>query len=375
VKIRRFDMEDWLNDHAAAELNLAESGCADLDLAAYLDLCGARVDDLASLWLGNNDTRGSARLRAAIAATYEGASPDRVLVAAGTSEALFAFFNVLLEPGDEVVVPAPAFQCLFEVPAAIGCRVRTVDVARAAGYRLDLDALARAVGPRTRLVVINTPHNPCGFALTDDELRAVGEIAHAAGADLLFDEHYRFLPHGPGVAPLRSGYDVCREVHDRTWATGSTIKCFGCVGVRVGWLLGDDPAVLAACRDYKDYLSHTVPLVTDRLAALGLESRERIVAAKKADILPNLAALEAFVAAHEEVFEWARPQGGVVCFPRVRPPLDATTLCRRLVREAGVSLLPGAGFGVDDHVRINFGVDRARFAEALARLDAVLRRS
>ncbi len=375
MKIQRFEMEDWLNDYAAVELNLAESGCEDLELRGYLELCETSLDDLGSLWLGNNDTYGSARLRAAIAGCYTSVAEERVLVANGTSEALFAFFNVLLEAGDEVVLPVPAFQCLFEVPAAIGCHVRTVDLMRADQWRLDLDLLAEVVSEKTRLIVINTPHNPCGWVLDEAQLRRIGEIARDADAHLLFDEHYRFLPLSSGTDILPSGYDVCRSVHDmheKIWATGSMIKCFGCVGIRIGWLIGDDPSLLSACRDYKDYLSHTTPLVTDRLAALGLEHRERIIEAKKGDILPNLVALESFMAEHTDVFEWVRPEGGVVCFPRVRPPVDAVTLCRRLIEEQGVSLLPGFGFDVVDHLRLNFGLSRERFTEALGRIDALL---
>jgi aspartate/methionine/tyrosine aminotransferase len=373
VKIRRFDMEDWLNDHAAAPLNLAESGCEDFHLAEYLSLCGAGLEHLGDLWLGNNDTRGSARLREAIAACYERVDLSEVLVANGTSEALFAFFNELLEPGDEVLVPVPAFQCLHEVPRAIGCRVRELPLLEHEGHRLDLDRLAEAVTDETALLVINTPQNPLGFALDEGELRRVGEIAAVHDAHLLFDEHYRFLPLGPGTEPLPSGYDVCRPIHAKTWATGSMIKCFGVVGIRIGWLLGDT-GLLARCRDFKDYLSHTIPLVTDRLAALGLEHLDAIVAAKKRDILPNLEALEAFMARRASTFDFARPEGGVVCFPRLRPPVDAAAFCRRLVTEEGVSLLPGSGFGVAGHVRINFGVGRGRFAEALTRIEGLLSR-
>lgn len=372
MKIRRFDMEDWLNDHATVELNLGESGCADFTLGRFLELCGASSADLERLWLGNNDTRGSLALREAISDCYESITPDDLLVGNGTSEVLFAFFNELLEPGDEVVVPVPAFQCLTEVPVSIGCKLRPLDLMRCPDWRLDLDALESLVTDATRLIIINTPHNPVGWALDRGELERIAAIADAHDAALLFDEHYRFLPLEPGAGLFPSGYDVCKPLHVETYATGSMIKCLGIVGLRIGWLIGDRP-MLDRCRDYKDYLSHTIPLVTDEIARLGLINREGIIAEEKAHILPNLAALDAFMQKHADDFEYVSPQGGVVCFPRLRGDRDVAGFCSDLIREQSVSLLPGFGFDVPDHFRLNFGIPHDSFVEALARIEAELK--
>ena len=371
MRIRRFDMEDWLNDNARVELNLGESGCEDFHLGELLELCGASSRDLEPLWLGNNDTRGSTRLRARIAECYEQAGDSELMVANGTSEALFTFFNDLLDAGDEVVVPVPAFQCLFEIPEAIGCRVTRLDLLSHSGWRLDLDRLADAVTDATRLIVINNPHNPLGWTLDENELRCIGEIAHAHDAHLLFDEHYRYLPLQPGTGLVPSGYDACKPFHEKTYATGAMIKCFGIVGIRIGWLIADE-ARIARCRDYKDYLSHTIPLVTDFIAALSLEHRDKLIETKKRDILPNLEALDAFMARQAEHFEYVPPTGGVVCFPRLKSTTDVPGFCQRLIDEQGVSLLPGFAFGVDDHLRLNFGINREKFAEALRRIGVVL---
>jgi aspartate/methionine/tyrosine aminotransferase len=360
-------MEDWLNDNARVELNLAESGCADYLLGNFLRLCGADIHELESLWLGNNDTRGSLELRRAVCDCYESVELDELIVANGTSEALFAFFNELLDPGDEVVVPIPAFQCLHEIPRAIGCDVVELDLMKLPGWRLDVDALASKVTEQTKLIIINTPHNPVGWTLSVDELAAIAELAGTVDATLLFDEHYRYLPLEPGTELTPSGYDVCKPRHAKTFATGSMIKCLGVVGIRIGWLIGD-PEMLDRCRDYKDYLTHTIPILTDHIARLGLEHRDAIIEDKKRDILPNLAALEQFMAVNEDLFEHVTPTGGVVCFPRLRRGVRAADFCRNLVKNHGVSLLPGFGFGVSDHVRLNIGVEHRRFLTALDRI-------
>lgn len=368
MKIQRFDMEDWLIEHASAEFNLGESGCQDFSLSELFALCQTELAELGSLTLGNNDTRGSLALREEISRCYDTVSTSEILVANGSSEAIFAFVNEVLDPGDQVVVHFPAFQCLYEVPRAIGCELRFLRLEDCERYRLDLDKLDSLVSERTRLIIINNPHNPFGWTLSAEELLRIGEIARRADAYLLFDEHYRYLPLTGGVELIPSGYDVCKGLHDKTYATGSMIKCLGIVGIRIGWLLGE-PSVLDRCRDYKDYLTHTIPSVTDYIATLSLRHRDTIIAEKKKDILPNLALLDSLMRRHGQLFDYVPPTGGVVCFPRLRADLDTRRFCRQLARQHHVALLPGFAFGMERHFRLNFGIDRHRFAEAMQRLE------
>ncbi len=368
MRITRFDMEDWLIEHVSADFNLGESGCQDYSLCELFELCQTDLAELGALTLGNNDTRGSLALREEISRCYAQAPVSEILVANGSSEAIFAFVNEVLDPGDEVVVHFPAFQCLYEVPRAIGCQVRFLHLDDCEQYRLDIDKLDALVSERTRLIIINNPHNPFGWTLSADELLRIGEIAKRADAYLLFDEHYRYLPLTDGVELIPSGYDVCKAMHAKTYATGSMIKCLGIVGIRIGWLLGE-PSLLDRCRDYKDYLTHTIPSVTDYIATLSLRHRDRIITEKKKDILPNLALLNEVMGRHGDLFEYVPPTGGVVCFPRLRADVDTRQFCQRLVGQHQVALLPGFAFGMEHHVRLNFGIHRHLFAEAMGRLE------
>ena len=371
MKILRYHMEDWLNDSFRVDYNLSASGCQDFTLAQLLDLCQADLNDFGGLFLGDNDTKGSLGLRQEICRSYASLDLDRVLVANGSSEALFCFFNELLEPGDEVVTHFPAFQCLYQIPLSIGCQVKFLDLLDCPGWRLDLERLAELVTPRTKLIIINNPHNPLGWTLTRDELAQIGQIARANHAHLLFDEHYRYLPLTPGADLIPSGYDVCRPSHPQTHASGSMIKCLGIVGIRIGWLL-TEPGLLARCRDYKDYLTHTIPMVTDHIARLALARREAIVLRKKPDLLANLAALNAFMAGHDDFFAYQPPSGGVVCFPALRSVADSRRFCEIMLRHYQVSLLPGFAFETPRHLRLNLGSDQDRFRQALARMDDCL---
>jgi aspartate/methionine/tyrosine aminotransferase len=364
-------MEDWLNDSFDVEYNLSSSGCQDYKLGEFLDLCGADRAALDDLFLGDNDTRGSLALRGAILESYETIDLDNVLVTNGTSEALFCLLNQILGPGDEVILPFPAFQCLYQIPVSIGCNVRFINLLESKAWRLDIDALEDMVSPRTKLIIINTPHNPLGWTLSAQEMARLGSIAARNDAYLLFDEHYRYLPLAPGTELIPSGYDICRKNWPKTYATGSMIKCFGIVGIRIGWLLGDRE-MLNQCRDYKDYLTHTIPMLTDHVALLALRNKEQIIRLKKQDILANLSALNQFMDRQQDALEYLPPTGGVVCFPRLTLAPDSRDFCQTLLEKHGVSILPGFSFEADQHLRINIGIAASRFKEALQRIEECL---
>ncbi|RLC22141.1 MAG: hypothetical protein DRI57_00570 [Deltaproteobacteria bacterium] len=364
MKIKRFFMEDWLIDTQNVKYNLGESGCQDFTLEEFLNICDTDIEEFHHIFLGNNDTRGSLGLRKEICNSYQNVDMEHLMVANGTSEALFAFFNILLNKGDEVVCHFPAFQCLYQVPISIGCDMKFLDLSECENGRPDMEKLEHAVTPRTKLIIINTPHNPFGWTLSDEEMLRIADIAKTNDAFLLFDEHYRYLPLREGTDILPSGYDICKPHHDKTYATGSMIKCFGIVGIRIGWLIGG-PEILAECRDYKDYLTHTIPGITDYVAYLSLKHREKLIRNKKQDILPNLRALNEFMDQNKDIFEYAPPTGGVVCFPKLKNSMSSENFCKNLLKEYQVSLLPGFAFEMEGYVRMNFGVNAEKFSQAL----------
>jgi aspartate/methionine/tyrosine aminotransferase len=249
--------------------------------------------------------------------------------------------------------------------------VRFLNLLASNDWRLDIDALEDMVSPQTKLIIINTPHNPLGWTLSAHEMARLASIAARNDTYVLFDEHYRYLPLSPGTGLIPSGYDVCRNIWPKTYATGSMIKCFGIVGIRIGWLLGDQ-AMLNQCRDYKDYLTHTIPMLTDYIALLALRNKEHIIRRKKQDILANLSALNQFMDRQKDVLDYLPPTGGVVCFPRLTLAQDSRDFCQTLLKNHGVSILPGFAFEADQHVRINIGIAAARFQEALNRMEHCL---
>ena len=354
-------MEDWLAScKDSCRYNLGESGMPDISLGRLLDLCGETPESLSGIVLKDHDTRGTARLRSAIASTYGGDVPfESVTVTTGTSEALFILFNLLLENRTSVVAPFPSFQALYEVPRALGADVRFYRLTAAAGFIPDPDEVCSLIDDTTGVVVINTPHNPSGVIVPDDAAARIREKAAHHGATVLSDEHYRFLPlhRDPPLKTLANSSD------SHVVATGSITKCFGLIGLRVGWIIAQEP-LIARIRDFRDYLTHTLSPLSDYCAALALEHAPRFIDPARAVLRENLLNLKSIIGAIDGL-SIVEPEGGVVAFPGYDYPVSSNDFAGRLIEEHSVFVLPGSSFETEGHFRINLGQDPPVFSEAL----------
>jgi len=368
MKIQKLQMEDWLADHQFVQYNLAESGFHDFSLGELLAHCDENPANLEKISLMNPDTRGSIGLRREIRQCYQSAAIENILVTVGVTEALFAFFNVILEPGDEVIVEFPEFQTLYELPKALGCNIKYISLPRDNGFLPEPGKIRELITPKTKLIIINNPHNPTGSVLDPGKISEIGRIAREHDTYLLFDEHYKFLPLEEGTRQLTSGFDICREIHIKVAAVGSVTKCFGLNGLRVGWLLAA-PEIIEACREFKHYLTHVTPPLCDYLAEKALQHKEKIITHVKHIILKNLEHLNSFMERNQNTFEYTPPRGGLVCFPRLKNSQDATPFCRDMLKKHKVSLLPGAAFGMNSYFRLNFGVKSDTFTAALQSIE------
>jgi aspartate/methionine/tyrosine aminotransferase len=371
VKIEPFLLERWMTAHeTTAEFDIAESGILPLsanDLLAFEppEERERVVAALLDMSLGYSEAPGSRELRSALAATYRGCAPENVLVTTGAIEANFLLFNVLLDPGDHVVAVNPAYQQLNSVPQAIGCGVDLWRVRPEDGYRFDLDDLERLVRPETRMIVVNTPHNPTGAVLSEEELRRVYELGESVGAWVLCDEAYRWL-EVPGEEPLAG---PVFDLGERGISVGTLSKPFGLPGLRIGWLAA--PAEVAReCWHMRDYVSLSPGKLNDALAVLALRHRDRIVARNREIMRENLSAATRWVEERRDFLSWSPPRGGLLALLRYELDLPSRELADRLSREYGVMLAPGSAFGFERHLRIGVGQDPRVFAAGLERAGA-----
>jgi aspartate/methionine/tyrosine aminotransferase len=365
MQIRPFALERYFADHEfTAPYLLCASDVEPYTLAEALALAD---DETRALWdglsLGYTETAGLPALRSEIAALYPGLEAQDVLVFGGAEEGIFTFAHAALGRGDHAIVVTPAYQSLHELARSAGATVTTVELEHERGWALDVDAVRRAVSRETRAIVVNFPHNPTGAHIDRATLEELVEIAEEAGAHLFSDEVYRWLEHSPdGLLPGAA------ELSPRALSLGVMSKTFALPGLRIGWLACRDRDLLDAIAKVRDYTTICASAPSEVLALMALRRRDDVVARSRAIVAANLPLLDDFFARSEESFEWARPGGAAIGFPRLVADAAIEDFARELVDEEGVLILPGSIYEhPGNHFRIGFG--RRNMPEALARLE------
>ncbi|NRB03257.1 MAG: aminotransferase class I/II-fold pyridoxal phosphate-dependent enzyme [Rhodobacteraceae bacterium] len=325
------------------------------------------------LWLGYTETFGAPDLRAEIAATYASQSASDILCFAGASEGIFAANNVILEPDSHAIVVTPNYQSHETLPVAI-CEATGVPLDPNDNWSLDIDRIADAIRPNTRLVTINFPHNPTGAILPLDRYNALIELCRKHGIYILHDEIFNGLGE-TGTAHL----PFVADVYERGLSLNVMSKSFGLPGLRVGWIACQDAEILSKMERLKHYLSICNSGPSERLTLIALRNKARILARNCAIVDENLSKWDAFFDQYPDLFEWRRPDGSCMAFPRYKGPEGVEAFCASLVEDSGVLFLPSTIYASElgptpkDRFRLGFG--RSNLDEGLAALTAHLQRN
>ncbi len=348
--------------YARIRFNLSESSVADQRLS---DL-GLTIPDMPLLY---GEHRGRERLRELIAEEGSGLTAADVLVTTGAAGALFIIATSLLGPADHLVVIRPNYATNLETPRAIGCETTHIDLSFEDGFRIDIDQVAAALKPATRIISVTCPHNPTGVMLSEAELRALVDLAARHGCRLLVDETYRDLSY-EGRLPQAA------SLGKHVISVSSLSKAYGVPGIRIGWLITQDPALQEVFLAASEQISICGSVMDEWVAEQVMENREAILAPRLAEMRRRLALVSDWMAG-EDRLEWVRPSGGVVCFPRMKaePAVGTDAFYRRLLEDHGAYVGPGHWFEMPDrYFRVGYGWPTAEDLSAgLAAISAALR--
>lgn len=358
----------------AAKHVLTASDAESLSLDELLAL-GSAGDRAAfgRLGLGYVPTWGGDELRRAVASTYAGLQPEDVLAYAGAEEGLYWLMQEAAGPGDHVVVTVPNYQSMETLALATGAQVSGLALRPENHWALDLDDLKKLLRPATRLVAVNFPNNPSGAVPDPAAFRALAGLCEDRGIRLFCDEVHRGLELDPARRLPQAA-----DLSPRAVSLNVMSKSYGLAGLRVGWLATRDRDLLARLERRKHYTSICNSAPGEFLTALALRHGERIQARNRAIIARNLPLFEACFNRWPERFEWERPQGGCICFPRYKGADGVEAFCRSLVQEEGVFFAPASLFrsslAETPADRFRVGVGRADPEPALEALDRYLDR-
>ncbi|PYT50487.1 MAG: aminotransferase [Acidobacteria bacterium] len=366
MQIKPFRIEQYFGKYEfTARYLLSSSDAESRTIKELLDLEPGAHERLLEHWCGYTESPGAPWLREAIAAIYQQIKSGDVLVLAAAEEGIFVLYHALVGPGDHVIVETPCYESGLELARSTGAQVSEWRRTFESGWAHDVAALEKLIQPNTKVIYINTPHNPTGLLMPAPVFRQVLALAASRNIILFSDEVYRELEHDPATR-----LPAACEGYERGVSLGSMSKTYGLPGLRLGWLASRDPEIIRRCLEFKYYTTICSSAPSEFLTALALRHREVLVQRNLQIVLGNLRLLDAFIQQRPHWFDWVKPNAGPIGFAHFKPERDVLGFCEEVVCDSGVLLLPGTVYEQPRHIRFGFG--RKNMPESLAQFGACL---
>ena len=366
MQLAPFLLDEWIRRKYSSdppiEFDLASSTGPVWTYRELLALEDGLSERLLDTPLFYTNPRGAPELREAIA-EMQGVDPEHVQIVTGSSEALLAMFYFAAEPGANVVLPYPEFPAYTAIVESLGIEIRRYHLRAGNGFRIDPDEIRAAVDANTRIVLVNSPHNPSGAVLDPAEMAALHDFCAERGVMFVSDEVYHPIYHG---APAPS---AARLPHATVLGDFSKALCLS--GLRTGWVVDRDAERRNRILRAHNYFTVSTTALTDPLAAAAIRHRDAIYGRAQRITAANLAILDQFFARHADRLQWVRPAGGMTAFPWLADGSDGRKFCLEMMR-SGVLIVPGDCFGMPAHFRIGFGASGESFGRAVERMDAAM---
>jgi aspartate/methionine/tyrosine aminotransferase len=347
---------------------LSSSDCESLSMTELVQMATPESLELwQELKLGYTESLGHPLLRAEVAKLYDHIAPDNVIIAA-PEEAIFIAMQTLLEANDHVIAVSPAYQSLYEVARSIGSIVTPWKLELSTnGWHLDLNQLERNLTDRTRMLILNFPHNPTGHTLSRREFDSVVELARKHGLYIFSDEMYRLLEGDPAIRVP----SVC-DVYEKGISLSGLSKSFALPGLRIGWMATQDNTLVGGWLTFKDYTTICNSAPSEILGIIALQNKGQILQRNLDIIRENIVIADRFFTQHGNRFSWICPKAGSVAFPQWLGDITVEQFCQDMLDQQGVMIVPGSMFDFfGNHFRIGLG--RKNFGEAIWHVNAYLK--
>jgi aspartate/methionine/tyrosine aminotransferase len=312
-------------------------------------------EEFEGMWLGYTETYGAADLRESIATKYAARNESEILCFAGASEGIFAANSVVLDKDSHAIVVTPNYQSHETLPLTI-CEATGVPLDPNDNWSLDIDRVADAIKPNTKLVTINFPHNPTGAILPLDRYMALVDVCRQHGVYILHDEIFN------GLGPIGTKHlPFIADVYERGLSLNVMSKSYGLPGLRIGWIACEDKEVISKMERLKHYLSICNSGPSERLTKIALNQQDKLLKRNCSIVDENLPKWDRFFNKYPDLFDWNRPDGSCMGFPRYKGSEGVEQFCRSLVEKSGVLLLPSTIYKSElgptptDRFRLGFG--------------------
>src|SRR5688572_30417963 len=310
MQIPPFLLDEWLNHYHFAstppQFDLASSTGPISSTRDILKLMTpAERERFDEAHLIYSAATGSERLRQAIADLH-GVGVNEVQVVTGASEALLILFFIAAEAGANVLLPFPGYPPTAVEARLLGLETRFYHLRRENDFQVDVDEIKKLTDARTKLLLINSPHNPTGGTVSNAQMRELHDFAVDRGIPFVSDEVYHPIYHGEETSSA--------AVLSHATVVGSFSKALSLSGLRVGWIIDRDAARQHQYMDARGYFTISNSPLAEDLALVALRHRDSILARTRSTATANLRLLDQFFAEWEDTVGWVRPRGGTICF-------------------------------------------------------------
>ena len=356
MDIKTFKVERWMDDYETkCKYNLAETCIDSLTVREIVEMAGLDVteymNELADTRLTYSHIGGSPELLDGIASLYSDLiEPKHIIPMHGAIGANHHILMTLIDPSDNMVSVMPTYQQHYSIPESIGAEVRILNLNLENHFLPDIDKLKELVDENTKMITMNSPNNPSGSLIPKDVMEQVIEVARSVDAYVLCDEVYR------GISEDGSYMYSVADLYEKGISIGSMSKSWSMAGVRLGWIVTRDMDLIHRCHERRDYDTISCAVIDDKLAALALANKDKIIERNRAILNTNRQILDDWVNATPEVY-YQRPVAGTTALVYYKKDMPSRELCDRLIKETGVLFTPGECFEMEGSVRIGYAFD------------------
>ena len=291
---------------------------------------------------------------------------ENVIVTNGGKHSLYNLIVALIDPGDEVIIPAPYWLSYPEMVTLVGGVSVIVPTDATTGYKITPEQLRKAITPKTKLFILNSPSNPTGMVYTPDEIKALAQVVVDADIFVVSDEIYEKILYD-GAEHISIG-SLGKEIFDRTLISNGFAKAYSMTGWRIGYLAGPVEIIKAASTIQGHSTSNVCTFAQyGAIAALQssqdcVEEMRQAFAKRRQVMLDRLNAIPGL--------STAKPDGAFYLFPDIsKTGLKSLEFCDALLEQHQVAVIPGIAFGADDNIRLSYATDMATIEKGMDRLE------
>lgn len=383
MRISDFKVEQWMNEwETKCAYNVAETCTYSMTVNQLFDLCDgdgtegsgrsardAFLDRFCKRRMTYGDIEGKPEFLEGICGLYQTVRPEHVITTHGAAGANHLVLTTLCNPGDHVVSVMPTYQQLYSIPTMCGAKVDILHLDRERHYHVDAEELDALCDEDTKLICINNPDNPTGGLLSEEEIRAIVEVARKYDAWLMFDEVYRLLVQDTDAfttSPI--------DLYDKAVVVSSMSKVWSLAGIRLGWCITKSPELRHDLLSHRDYDLISCGLFDEELAAYALAHKDAILERSHRIVRQNLQVLADWVDS-EPHLSFVRPEAGTTALVYYDYDVDSYDFCTGLVKTTGALVTPGDAFEEPHSMRIGYAYsdDPADLREGLDAISRYLR--